>query len=205
MQRGRDNGRCLFRGQEAYRVAEAQPVGTPFHPAAVISRAGNPGRPAMRPRRRVRRGAPVLLHIQRHRMPLSMTSPRVFRSFFVMCRSLTGTTRWTESAPQSAAMSISSRSALTYVQHSAERPASAISRIASRSPADAAADPASMTLTPIEESFRAISSFSSGSSETPGVCSPSRNVVSKKRRLFTNKTICHGLFHHIRTSPFRYL
>ena len=41
----------------------------------------------------------------------------------------------------------------------------------------------------------AISSFWSGFNETPGVCSPSRNVVSKKRRLLTNKTLTHGNHH----------
>ena len=64
--------------------------------------------------------------------------------------------------------------------------------MASHSPVDAAAEPASITLTPMEESFSAIWSFSCGSSETPGVCSPSRKVVSKKRSFSTNKTICHG-------------
>jgi hypothetical protein len=64
--------------------------------------------------------------------------------------------------------------------------------MASHSPVDAAAEPASMTLTPMEESFSAIWSFSCGSSETPGVCSPSRKVVSKKRSFSTNKAICHG-------------
>jgi hypothetical protein len=78
------------------------------------------------------------------------------------------------------------------VQHSALSPASEIRRIASHSPFDAAAEPASITSTPMEESFSAIWSFSCGSRETPGVCSPSRNVVSKKRRFSTNKTICHG-------------
>jgi len=82
--------------------------------------------------------------------------------------------------------------ALTYVQHSALSPASDIRRIASHSPIDAAAEPASITSTPIKESFSAIWSFSCGSSETPGVCSPSRKVVSKKRKFSTNKAICHG-------------
>jgi len=82
--------------------------------------------------------------------------------------------------------------ARTYVQHSAVNPASDIRRIASHSPRDAAADPASITLTPIEDSFSAIWSFSRGSSETPGVCSPSRKVVSKKRIFSANKAICHG-------------
>jgi hypothetical protein len=83
------------------------------------------------------------------------------------------------------------------VQHSARSPAPAISLIASRSPSDAAAEPASTTETPISESLEAISSFSAGFNDTPGVCSPSRSVVSKKRIFSANKTICHGMFHHV--------
>src|SRR5512137_457321 len=68
-----------------------------------------------------------------------------------------------------------------------------MSRMPSRSPSEAAADPASMTWTPISESFRAISSFSAGERDTPGVCSPSLNVVSKKRIVSANKAIPHGM------------
>jgi len=58
-------------------------------------------------------------------------------------------------------------------------PASAISFIASSSPSEAAAKPASMALTPSRSRLSAILSFFSGVKETPGVCSPSLRVVSK--------------------------
>ena len=61
-----------------------------------------------------------------------------------------------------------------------------MSRIASCSPVDAAAEPASTTSTPMAASLVAISNFWSGFNDTPGVCSPSRNVVSKKRSLLAN-------------------
>jgi hypothetical protein len=66
--------------------------------------------------------------------------------------------------------------------------------MASISPSDAAAKPASMIFTPTSSSLFAIKSFSSGVRETPGVCSPSLNVVSKililsAKRL--NKAIPH--------------
>ncbi len=67
-----------------------------------------------------------------------------------------------------------------------------MSRRAFRSPSEEATDPASMTWTPISERSVAISSLCSGLSETPGVCSPSRSVVSKNRIFPGNKTICHG-------------
>jgi hypothetical protein len=47
------------------------------------------------------------------------------------------------------------------------------------SPADDIGNPASMALTPSLSSWRAISSFFSCVKDTPGVCSPSRRVVSK--------------------------
>jgi hypothetical protein len=50
--------------------------------------------------------------------------------------------------------------------------------IASSSPSEAAAKPASMALTP-SLWLLAILSFFSGVKETPGVCSPSLRVVSK--------------------------
>jgi hypothetical protein len=58
-------------------------------------------------------------------------------------------------------------------------PAPAISFIASSSPSEAAAKPASMALTPSLSKLFAILSFFSGVKETPGVCSPSLRVVSK--------------------------
>jgi len=74
-------------------------------------------------------------------------------------------------------------------------PASAIARMDWRSPREAAAEPASMTWTPTSARCVAISSFSAGVRQTPGVCSPSRKVVSKKRIDSPNKTITHSGFH----------
>jgi len=51
--------------------------------------------------------------------------------------------------------------------------------IASSSPCEAAAKPASMALTPSLSKLLAILSFFLGVKETPGVCSPSLRVVSK--------------------------
>src|SRR5438132_8068242 len=86
---------------------------------------------------------------------------------------------WTESTPHWIAVSMSSFSALARAQTSAERPALAIRRTPSCSPFEVIGKPASMTSTPSLSSACAIWSFSSGMSETPGVCSPSRSVVSK--------------------------
>jgi hypothetical protein len=51
--------------------------------------------------------------------------------------------------------------------------------MASKSPGEAAAKPASMTSTRMRSSWRATRSFSSLVMEAPGLCSPSRKVVSK--------------------------
>src|SRR2546426_10896950 len=86
---------------------------------------------------------------------------------------------WTESTPHWIAVSMSSFSALARAQTSAERPALAIRRTPSCSPLEVIGKPASITSTPSLSSACAIWSFSSGIRETPGVCSPSRSVVSK--------------------------
>ena len=57
--------------------------------------------------------------------------------------------------------------------------ASATALTAAKSPLEAAGNPASITLTCIRSSCRAIRNFSSLVIEAPGLCSPSRNVVSK--------------------------
>src|SRR5690606_5676456 len=57
--------------------------------------------------------------------------------------------------------------------------ASAIARTASKSPLDDAANPASITSTRSFSSCRAMRSFSSFVMDAPGLCSPSRKVVSK--------------------------
>jgi len=56
---------------------------------------------------------------------------------------------------------------------------SAILRMASKSPGEAAAKPASITSTRMRSSCRATRNFSSLVMEAPGLCSPSRKVVSK--------------------------
>src|SRR6476660_4744938 len=60
----------------------------------------------------------------------------------------------------------------------------AIIRTASKSPGDAAGNPASMMSTPRRTRASAISSFSSTVIVAPGDCSPSRNVVSKTQMRF---------------------
>ena len=88
---------------------------------------------------------------------------------------------WTPFTPQLIAVSMSTFSALARPETSALRPAFAILRTPSCSPFEVIGNPASMTSTPSLSSASAISSFSSGVSETPGVCSPSRRVVSSTR------------------------
>ena len=77
---------------------------------------------------------------------------------------------------------------------SARRPCLAIRLTASISPSETAAKPASITSTPSSSSFWAIRSLFSAIRDTPGVCSPSRRVVSRNfidlgKRL--NKAIPH--------------
>ncbi len=55
----------------------------------------------------------------------------------------------------------------------------AISETASKSPLEAIGKPASITSTPISSRTSATCSFSSSVMEAPGLCSPSRSVVSK--------------------------
>jgi hypothetical protein len=57
----------------------------------------------------------------------------------------------------------------------------AISETAAKSPSEAMGKPASMISTPISSRREAISSFSSWVMVAPGLCSPSRRVVSKIR------------------------
>jgi hypothetical protein len=68
---------------------------------------------------------------------------------------------------------------LEALQISACNPCLAIKLTASNSPSETAAKPASMTSTPNSSSRWAIRSLFSGVNDTPGVCSPSRRVVSK--------------------------
>jgi len=100
----------------------------------------------------------------------------------------------TESASESMAASMSLLTLLVALQISASRSAPAMSLTASFSPAETAANPASTTLTPRASMALAIVSFFSFVRETPGVCSPSRSVVSKNVTdlgFSANKTIPH--------------
>ena len=58
-------------------------------------------------------------------------------------------------------------------------PRSAMTFTVSCSPSDDAGKPASIACTPIDASWRAMSSFCAKVNDIPGVCSPSRRVVSK--------------------------
>jgi hypothetical protein len=100
----------------------------------------------------------------------------------------------TESTLASIAASMSFLTLLVALQISASSLALAISLTASFSPAETAANPASMTLTPRASMALAMVSFFSFVRETPGVCSPSRSVVSKivtDLGFSPNKTIPH--------------
>ena len=59
---------------------------------------------------------------------------------------------------------------------------------AAKSSGDAAGKPASIISTPKRANCRAISSFSALLRVAPGLCSPSRRVVSKKRTVFSSVT-----------------
>jgi hypothetical protein len=80
--------------------------------------------------------------------------------------------------PSSTSASRSAGTAREKPQISALSPASEISLTASQSSCETRGKPASMRSIPSSSSRRAISSFCSGSSTTPTVCSPSRSVVS---------------------------
>jgi hypothetical protein len=69
---------------------------------------------------------------------------------------------------------------------------SAMLRMASKSPGEAAAKPASITSTCMRSSWRATRSFSSLVIEAPGLCSPSRKVVSKIIRVLFHVLTPHG-------------
>ena len=87
------------------------------------------------------------------------------------------------------------------LQISARKPASEMSFTASSSPSETAAKPASITSTPRSSSRCAILNLFSGVKDTPGVCSPSRRVVSKTLIFLgnlLNKTIPHFAFHKTR-------
>ena len=71
-----------------------------------------------------------------------------------------------------------------------------MSFIASNSPSEAAAKPASMASTPRLSRLSAILSLFSGVKETPGVCSPSLRVVSKTL-IFSGKLVDKAIPHFL--------
>ncbi len=85
---------------------------------------------------------------------------------------------WTESTSHSMTASISSLRVRARPHISAFSPALAIFLTAVFSPLEVIGVPASITSTPNLSSRSAISNFSSGVRDTPGVCSPSLSVVS---------------------------
>ena len=73
---------------------------------------------------------------------------------------------------------VSTFNGLEKLKISALKPCAEISLMDSLSPSEVIAEPASIKLTPISSSLVAILNFSWEVKETPGVCSPSRKVVS---------------------------
>jgi hypothetical protein len=111
------------------------------------------------------------------------TSSGAMRSFFSMWIGLVAMKVWMR--PDFAGLTASSARAMS-LSKARHRPqtveslmASATALTASKSPLDAAGNPASMTSTRMRSSWRAMRSFSSLVMEAPGLCSPSRKVVSK--------------------------
>ena len=111
-----------------------------------------------------------------------------------MCKSLVGIIMLIVEAPLFITASMSPLVPLPALLISARKPAFAIILTDSISPSLTAANPDSITSIPSSSSFWAIRSLFSGTSDTPGVCSPSLKVVSKNfidlgKRL--NKAIPH--------------
>lgn len=100
----------------------------------------------------------------------------------------------TLSTPAWMAASMSLMTPRVALQISASSPSLATSLTASNSPWEMHAKPASMTSTPRVSMALATLSFFSGVREIPGVCSPSRRVVSRNFTCFgksVNKAIPH--------------
>ena len=105
------------------------------------------------------------------------------RSFFSMCSALVAMKVWMRQlfAPFNASMPRwMSRSLARHKPATVESFTTlAIARTASKSPLEDAGKPASITSTRMRSSARAMRSFSSLVMDAPGLCSPSRMVVSK--------------------------
>ena len=110
------------------------------------------------------------------------------RSFIFMCSGEVAMKVWMRlrgaGCSASAARPISRSLARESEQMVDSLMAAEMARIASKSPGEAAAKPASMTSTRMRSSWRAMRTFSSLVIDAPGDCSPSRKVVSKMIRRF---------------------
>ena len=121
-------------------------------------------------------------------MACSSTWPGSIRSFIFMCNGDVAMKVWMRLraafSSASAARAMSRSLARDSEQTTESLITAEIARIASKSPGEAAAKPASMTSTRRRSSWRAMRTFSSFVIEAPGDCSPSRKVVSKIIRRF---------------------
>src|SRR6478735_4200042 len=117
----------------------------------------------------------------------SYTCSGVMRSFFSMCNALVARKTCRRQAFASFSASMPRWMSRSFARH---RPATtesltaaATAFTASKSPLDEAGKPASITSTFMRSRARAMRSFSSRVMEAPGLCSPSRMVVSKMIKL----------------------
>ena len=122
------------------------------------------------------------------------TCSRVFLMVYSRWTSDVGMKTWTISTSQSMHASTSAGSDRARPHTCAERPRPLMALTISCSAAEDAGKPASMVWTPMFERCSAIPNFSSRVNEMPGVCSPSRSVVSKTvtfffARLSVKKTV----------------
>jgi hypothetical protein len=116
------------------------------------------------------------------------------RNLTSMCKSEVGIIIATPEAPLLSTASTSFLVPLAALKTLALKPCLAMRLTDSISPSETAANPASIKSTPSASRRWAIRSLFSGTSDIPGVCSPSRRVVSKNftclgKRL--NKAIPH--------------
>jgi hypothetical protein len=116
----------------------------------------------------------------------SCTCSGLIRSFFSMCSGEVAMKVWMRRFSQPASASAARLMSLSLARASEQTVESltelAIERTASKSPLLEAAKPASITSTRSRSSCLAMRSFSSRVIEAPGLCSPSRSVVSKMIR-----------------------
>jgi len=116
------------------------------------------------------------------------------RSLHSICKSEVGMIMLMVDAPLFSTASMSPFVPRAALLTSARKPCLAISLTDCISPSLTAANPASIMSTPSSSSLWAMRNLFSGTRDTPGVCSPSRRVVSKNftvlgKRL--NKAIPH--------------